>query len=99
MMSRRGAAASQTSLMLEVGKALSCENRLALLVALAERPATVSDLVGVTGTSQPNVSNHLALLRAASLVKSEKSGRTVQYELATPQVADLVHALVAVVDS
>ena len=85
--------------MLEVGKALSCENRLALLVALADQPATVGDLVGLTGTSQPNVSNHLGLLRAASLVKSEKSGRTVQYQLATPEVADLIHALVAVVES
>lgn len=82
--------------MLEVGRALSCENRLSLLVALAEGEATVGELVRHTGTTQPNVSNHLALLRAAGLVTCQRSGRTAHYELASHRVRDLIQALVAV---
>jgi DNA-binding transcriptional ArsR family regulator len=81
--------------MLEIGRALSCQNRLSLLVALAQGGATVGELVRFTGTSQPNVSNHLALLRSAGLVTSHRSGRTAHYELASPEVRDLVQALLA----
>jgi DNA-binding transcriptional ArsR family regulator len=84
------------ALMLEVGRALSCENRLSLLMALTEGEATVSELVDYTGTTQPNVSNHLAVLRSVGLVASERSGRTVRYELASPEVGNLVKALMAV---
>jgi DNA-binding transcriptional ArsR family regulator len=84
------------SLMLEVGRALSCENRLSLLMALADGEATVGELVDYTGTTQPNVSNHLAVLRSVGLVASQRSGRTVRYELASPEVGTLVKALMAV---
>ncbi|NEA37335.1 helix-turn-helix transcriptional regulator [Streptomyces sp. SID13031] len=83
-------------LMLEVGRALSCENRLSLLTALADGEATVTELVSHTGSTQPNVSNHLAVLRSVGLVASQRSGRTVRYELASPEVGNLVKALVAV---
>ncbi|MDX6262676.1 MAG: hypothetical protein QOH84_4364 [Kribbellaceae bacterium] len=82
--------------MLEVGRALSCENRLSLLMALADGEATVGELVDYTGTTQPNVSNHLAVLRSVGLVASQRSGRTVRYELASPEVGTLVKALMAV---
>ena len=82
--------------MLEVGRALSCENRLSLLMALAEGEATVSELVSYTGATQPNVSNHLAVLRSVGLVASQRSGRAVRYELASPEVGNLVKALMAV---
>ena len=83
-------------LLLEVGRALSCEVRLSRVMALADGEATVSQLVDHTGTTQPNVSNHLAVLRSVGLVASQRDGRTVHYELASPEVGDLVKALVAV---
>lgn len=84
--------------MLEVGRALSCETRLSLLLALAEGEATVTELVDHTGASQPNVSNHLAVLRSVGLVASQRSGRAVRYDLASPEVGELVKALVAFAD-
>ena len=36
--------------------------------------------------SQPNVSQHLAVLRAAGLVEAERDGREVRYRLADPDV-------------
>jgi DNA-binding transcriptional ArsR family regulator len=79
--------------MLEIGRALGCEVRLSLLLALAEGAATVTELVRYTGTTQPNVSNHLAVLRSARLVSARRDGRTAHYELASSEVGDLVHAL------
>ena len=38
------------------------------------------------GASQPNVSQHLAVLRAAGLVEAERDGREVRYRLSDPDV-------------
>ncbi|WP_030162390.1 helix-turn-helix transcriptional regulator [Glycomyces sp. NRRL B-16210] len=80
----------------DIGKALSCRIRLALLHTLAAGDASVGDLVAGTGSTQPNVSNHLAVLREAGLVAADRDGRVVRYRLASPRVRDLVEALGAV---
>ncbi|MGB3438589.1 MAG: ArsR family transcriptional regulator [Actinophytocola sp.] len=51
-----------------------------------------------TGATQPNVSNHLAVLREAGLVAADRDGRVVRYRLASPMVGALVTALRAVAD-
>lgn len=84
--------------MFDIGKALSCRLRLALLHTLAVGEASVGELVERTGASQPNVSNHLAVLREAGLVAAERSGRVMRYRLASPSVRDLVKAIDAVTD-
>jgi DNA-binding transcriptional ArsR family regulator len=76
-----------------IGRALSCSVRLAVLQTLAEGDASVGELVACTGVSQPNMSNHLAVLRFAEMVISRRHGRIVRYELASPAVAALVNSL------
>jgi DNA-binding transcriptional ArsR family regulator len=56
-------------------------------------PATVSELVALTGAAQPNVSNHLAVLRDARLVGTTKRGRHVAYEIADASVAAVIESL------
>jgi DNA-binding transcriptional ArsR family regulator len=82
----------------DVGRALSCRIRLALLHTLLSGDASVSELVAGTGATQPNVSNHLAVLRDAGLVRADRAGRVVRYRLASPRVRSLVEALDAVAD-
>jgi DNA-binding transcriptional ArsR family regulator len=84
--------------MFDIGKALSCRIRLALLHTLTAGDASVGELVASTGATQPNVSNHLAVLREAGLVAAERSGRVMRYRLASPKVRDLVRAIDAVTD-
>lgn len=84
---------------LEVARALAAPQRLAILHRLLEGPAAVSELVDALGESQPNVSNHLAILRGSGLVASEASGRRSSYELAGPTVAQLVESLTALAGS
>ena len=58
-----------------VADALADSSRLALLAALLEGEATVSDLAARLGLAQPRASTHLARLRASGLVETVAIGR------------------------
>lgn len=68
---------------------LSEPSRLALLQALHDGPLTVSELVEACAMKQANVSKHLAVLRNHHLVKRERDGISVRYEIADPMVFSL----------
>jgi DNA-binding transcriptional ArsR family regulator len=72
------------------GTALADPIRRQVLLALLDGPSYPNDLLEVIDTSQPNLSNHLGCLRGCGLVKTEREGRRVRYELASDR---LVHAL------
>lgn len=63
--------------------------RLAILQALHGGPLTVTQLVEACSMKQANVSKHLALLHAQHLVKRERQGNSVLYEVADPMVFSL----------
>jgi ArsR family transcriptional regulator len=75
-----------TILQAEVLKTLASPRRLEILHELARGPIEVGRLAEAIGASQPNVSQHLATLRAAGLVDAERDGREVRYRLADPDV-------------
>jgi len=56
-------------------KALADVNRLRIVQRLAEREATVTELIEHVGLSQPLVSWHLGRLRAAGIVETRRNGR------------------------
>lgn len=64
--------------------------RLHLLVRLREGPADVTTLTAATGATRTSVSQHLAKLRLAGLVVTERRGRHVHYALVGGHVARLV---------
>jgi DNA-binding transcriptional ArsR family regulator len=72
-----------------LGRALGCGVRLAVLQVLVRGDASVGELVSHTGVTQPNMSNHLAVLRSAGLVTYRREGRVIRYQLASPEVARL----------
>ncbi len=74
----------------ELLKVLSAPARLAIVVELAEKPRFVHELVDTLGLSQPLVSQHLRVLRAARLVAIERRGREVAYSLVDEHVAHIV---------
>jgi DNA-binding transcriptional ArsR family regulator len=75
-----------TILQAEVLKTLASPRRLEILHALALGPIEVGRLAEVIGATQPNVSQHLSVLRAAGIVEAERDGREVRYRLADPDV-------------
>ncbi len=62
-------------------KALAHPARLRILCALQEEGQYVCHLVALLGRSQPSVSQHLAVLRAAGLVVDEREGNHILYRL------------------
>lgn len=66
--------------------------RLSCLLAVRQQARTVNEVVTETSLSQPNVSKHLACLRDCGLVRAERSGRFVSYQLAHAQVEVLLQA-------
>jgi ArsR family transcriptional regulator, zinc-responsive transcriptional repressor len=74
-------------------KSLSDENRLRILLSLRSGPRTVSAIVEEMGLSQPLVSHHLKELRRSLLVRVERKGLFVYYEMADPRIIDIVQQL------
>lgn len=79
-----------------LAQALADPLRLVMLQHLMAGPATVSELQSLTGASQSNVSNHLALLRERDLVRATREGRHILYSLRDASVAQLVESLTVV---
>jgi ArsR family transcriptional regulator len=75
-----------TTLQADVLRTLAHPRRLDILHRLADGPREVGRLADELGLSQPNVSQHLAVLRAAGVVEAERDGREVRYRLADPDV-------------
>jgi DNA-binding transcriptional ArsR family regulator len=65
---------------------LAHPRRLEMLHVLADGPIEVGRLATRLHLSQPNVSQHLALLRSAGLVDLDRNGREVRYQLSDPEV-------------
>lgn len=82
--------------LVELAQALADPLRLLLLQHLMEGPATVSELMAVTGEAQSKLSNHLALLRERGLVRATRQGRQMVYELRDASVGQLVESLAQV---
>lgn len=76
-----------------VGKALSHGNRLELLEFVAQGPRSVEELATMTRLSVANASKHLQELRRAGLVQARKERLRVFYEVAGPDVVDLLAAM------
>ena len=68
---------------------LSEPSRLALLQALHDGPLSVNELVEASAMKQANVSKQLAILHDHHLVKRERAGTSIRYEIADPMVFSL----------
>lgn len=55
--------------------------RAQIITLLADGPACTCHLVADIGAKQPNISNHLRVLRDAGLVAAEPRGRFTYYRL------------------
>jgi DNA-binding transcriptional ArsR family regulator len=70
-------------------RALANEERLLIVLWLAESVCTVRELENVTGLSQSLVSYHLRALRDAGLVTATARGRSNEYALSHSDLTQL----------
>lgn len=74
-------------------KALAHPTRLLAVCHIGEHERTVGELEEFLGTTQSNVSQHLAKLRDKGILVTRKDGNQVFYRLGDRKVIGLVQAL------
>ncbi len=74
-------------------KQLANANRLMVLCHLVSGEKTVGELAEVVGLSQSALSQHLAKLRDAGLVSSDKRGLSVYYRICSMEAQALLSVL------
>lgn len=69
--------------------------RVLILLALEPGPLRVKEIVERIGIVQTSVSHHLSILRSMGLVRSERLGHGVRYELGTDGIvlAEALHQM------
>jgi len=77
----------------EVLHVLANERRLAVVELVAQGERSVGELERLVGISQSALSQHLARLRQAGLVRTRREGRTVYYALESAEAAEIIDAL------
>ncbi|MBP2456136.1 ArsR/SmtB family transcription factor [Mycolicibacterium lutetiense] len=83
-------AEDQAALVVEVFRMLADVTRIQVLWALAEGERSVTELAERVGKPAPSVSQHLAKLRMARLVRTRRAGTTIYYSLENEHVRQLV---------
>jgi len=78
-----------------VFKALADPTRREILRLLRSGPRSSGELAEHFSSAWPTISRHLAVLREAELVTTERNGSTVLYELDTTVFQDTVEHLVS----
>jgi ArsR family transcriptional regulator len=82
----------------EVCRVLTDPKRLMILDVLRDGERSVGDLAEELGCTLANASQHLAVLRSAGLVGTRRTGTTILYDLAEPELVeacDVIHRIVA----
>jgi len=80
----------QASLVVEVFRMLADATRVQVLWSLTNREMSVNELAEHVGKPAPSVSQHLAKLRMARLVRTRRDGTTIFYSLENDHVRQLV---------
>lgn len=71
-------------------KAMSHPLRLKILCTLGDQEVSVQDIVEHVGTSQSNISQHLAILRDKGILTSRKDANRVYYRVGDARTLRLI---------
>jgi len=71
-------------------KAMSHPLRLKILCTLGDNEVSVQDIVDQVGTSQSNISQHLAILRDKGILTSRKDANRVFYRVSDNRTLKLI---------
>ena len=80
----------QVALAVEVFRMLADGTRIQILWALIDRELAVNELADAIGKPGPSVSQHLAKLRMARLVRTRREGTQIFYQLENDHVRQLI---------
>jgi DNA-binding transcriptional ArsR family regulator len=79
-----------------VFKALSHPARRQIVAMLQKRPMTSGEIAAAFDMAWPSVTGHLATLKEADLVETEREGNSVRYRLNISAVEEAIGFLLAI---
>jgi ArsR family transcriptional regulator len=71
-------------------RAMSHPLRLKILCVLGDKEVSVQDIVEMVGTTQSNISQHLAILREKDVLRTRKDANRVYYRVSDPRTLKLI---------
>ena len=71
-------------------KAMAHPLRLKILCVLGDQEVSVQDIVDCVGTSQSNISQHLAILREKGVLRTRKDANRVYYRIGDERTLTLI---------
>lgn len=82
----------------EIFKALANETRLKIVIGLIKAGGfncicNVNVMADILGIPQPNVSQHISILKNAGIIKGYRKGTQICYEIIDEQTKNIIKAL------
>ena len=74
----------------DIFKALADPTRLTILECIKNNEKCICEIIPITGKSQPNVSQHLNVLRKAGLIEEHKEGTKVIIKASNKKIYDII---------
>jgi len=79
--------------------ALGDPHRVRIIYELANGPSNVKTLAKTLELSQSATSRHLKILREKNLVKPQRQGHAVEYNLAAPELLNVLNILLDILNN
>jgi ArsR family transcriptional regulator len=83
----------------QIVKAMAHPTRLFIIDELSRQERCVCELTEMIGADTSTVSKHLTILKSAGLVKDDKRGTSVYYQLRCPCILDFFGCIEAVIQT
>lgn len=74
-------------------RAIAHPLRLTVLSHLIKQPMNVSELLDLTNVSQPNISQHLAKMRALGIVDCKRKAQNIYYSISDNEVKAIIKSI------
>jgi ArsR family transcriptional regulator len=74
-------------------KALADPTRLKILECIEKGERCICEIIPYTGKSQPNVSQHLKILKHAGLIKERKDGTRIMIKVSHDEIFDIIKSV------
>lgn len=75
-------------------KALACETRLKIVIGLLEKKeCNVNLMADKLGLAQPNVSQHLLVLKNAGIIEGYRKGTQICYKVVDEKTENIIKAI------
>jgi DNA-binding transcriptional ArsR family regulator len=74
----------------DIFKALADPTRLKILECVRDSEKCICEIIPYTGKSQPNVSQHLKVLKNARIVDERKDGTRIMIKISNKEVFDII---------